>query len=258
MTAARRLRRPPQDVPLRLAAAVRTPLGRRALRRGVFPAAVHEAMLRRLEPDFVVDVGANRGQFALDVHAAAPDARILAFEPLVEQAAVFREIFASEQQVVLEQIALGSERGTRLLHLSASPDNSSLLPIGSGQVELFPGTEETGCRMVPVGCLADYRDELGACSRRLLKLDVQGAELGVLAGAVDVLTLFEWVYVEVSFAELYDGQPLAHEIIAWLVEREFLPAHIGAIKGTRGQAVQADMLFSRRTARDPAKHGVVA
>ena len=58
------------DLPLRITRVVsgtRTELGRRALRSGVVPTVVVQPMLRRLRPQLVIDVGANRGQFTLDV-----------------------------------------------------------------------------------------------------------------------------------------------------------------------------------------------
>ncbi|MEO1460616.1 MAG: hypothetical protein AAFV49_24095, partial [Pseudomonadota bacterium] len=51
-----------------------------------------------------------------------------------------------------------------------------------------------------------------------------------------------------SFLELYAGQPLAHEAIAWLAERGFrlLSVHMEAGQRDRaGRAVQADFLFAR-------------
>jgi hypothetical protein len=80
----------------------------------------------------------------------------------------------------------------------------------------------------------------------LLKLDVQGFELQALAGCEDVLPRFDWVYVECSFMELYAGQSLADEVIAWLRERGLRLAGVYHMAyDDRGRAVQADFLFGR-------------
>ena len=42
-----------------------------------------------------------------------------------------------------------------------------------------------------------------------------------LEGCEDVLPEFAQVYVECSFVELYEGQALADEVVAWLSERQF-------------------------------------
>ena len=57
------------------------------LRGGVAPAIEHKSVLQRLPFDFVVDVGANRGQFSLICRWLRPAAVIVtAFEPLAEPA----------------------------------------------------------------------------------------------------------------------------------------------------------------------------
>ncbi len=62
----------------------------------------------------VVDVGANRGQFALAVRSRLPGARIVSFEPLREPADVYEAIFAGDPLTRLVRCALGArERGCR-------------------------------------------------------------------------------------------------------------------------------------------------
>jgi len=84
-------------------------------------------------------------------------------------------------------------------------------------------------------------------SPALLKLDVQGYELSALRGCEDLLQAFAWVYVERSFMELYKGQALADDVIAWLRERGYnLSGVYNMAYDRNGRAVQADFLFSRR------------
>ena len=40
-----------------------------------------------------------------------------------------------------------------------------------------------------------------------------------LQGCEELLDRFDWVFVECSFIEPYEGQALADEVIAWLRER---------------------------------------
>ena len=56
-------------------------------------------MLRRLKPSYAIDVGANRGQFSLDVHTALPHTPIIAFEPLQHEAAVYTEVFRDTRRL---------------------------------------------------------------------------------------------------------------------------------------------------------------
>lgn len=132
------------------------------------------------------------------------------------------------------------------MHVSAKDDSSSLLPIASHQRSIFRGTDEAGTMEVKVGRLADLLNAGQLKSPALLKLDVQGYELEVLKGCEDLLESFSCVYAEGSFVELYSGQVLADDLIAWLRLRDFrLSGVYGVVFDGHGRAVQADMLFSR-------------
>ena len=50
----------------------------------------------------------------------------------------------------------------------------------------------------------------------LLKIDVQGGELDVLRGIGPFVDVIDYIYLEVSFIELYEGQPLFPEINEFL------------------------------------------
>jgi len=192
----------------------------------------------------VVDIGANRGQFSLAARRWAPRARVIAFEPLSGPAARFGKVFQGDYSVILHQAAIGPETGEATIHVSAADDSSSLLPISGLQERLFPGTEEVRTETVKVGRLADFVSPKEIAGPALLKLDVQGFELEVLRGCEDLLDRFANVYAECSFVELYKGQALAHEIIAWLQERGF---HLSGVYNLsydrRRLAVQGDFLF---------------
>jgi hypothetical protein len=127
--------------------------------------------------------------------------------------------------------------------VSAADDSSSLLPIGERQLAEFPGTQEARQLDVPVVTLDDVIDE-GLAGPVLLKIDVQGLELDVLRGAGDALSSLDTIFVECSFVELYEGQALADEVIAFLFSHGFRLAGVhGLATGQGGQTLQADLLF---------------
>ena len=204
-------------------------------------------MLRNLGPlRTVVDVGANRGQFALAARHVFPQAQIVSFEPLTGPAALWRAVFAGDGRARLIDAAIGPEPGEAEIHVSARDDSSSLLPITARQNALFPGTAEAGTATIRVVRLADALPAADIEAPALLKLDVQGFELQALAGCEALLDRFAWVYVECSFVELYAGQAFADEVIAWLRERSFsLRGVFNMTYDAKGRALQADFLFGR-------------
>ena len=237
----------------KLAGILRVPAWRAVLRHHRVAAGVeHAVVLRNVGPlRTVVDIGANRGQFALAARHLFPQARIVSFEPLAAPAALWRKVFAGDGQAELIEVAVGPESGTAQIHLSARDDSSSLLPITVLQNALFPGTAEAGTATIRVVRLADALPAADIEAPALLKLDVQGLALQALAGCGDVLDRFTWVYVECSFVELYAGQAFADEVIAWLRERGLVLRGVYNVTDDRhGLAVQADFLFGRVGAAD--------
>jgi FkbM family methyltransferase len=142
----------------------------------------------------VVDIGANRGQFALAVRHWAPRARIISFEPLPEPAALFRCVFANDSRVTLHQSAVGASRATLTMHISGRDDSSSLLPISATQSSLFPGTAEVASLEMPVAPLSDFVQASDLQAPAMLKLDVQGYEYEALLGCESLLPRFQWIY----------------------------------------------------------------
>jgi FkbM family methyltransferase len=192
----------------------------------------------------VVDIGANRGQFALVARYCFPEARIISFEPLTEPARLFQEIFSNDDLVSLYPFAIGPKSKPALIHLSDKDDSSSLLPITPLQTILFPGTDEKDIRTIPEQPLNAHLSDNDIVPPAMLKLDVQGYELQVLKGCVDLLSSFNYIYVECSFVELYLGQALADEVIAFLYEQNFRLNGIHNIKYDQtGLAIQADFFF---------------
>ena len=67
------------------------------------------------------------------------------------------------------------------MHVAAEDDSSSLLPITELQKSLFTGTREVATATVQVDTLSDRIRDGELQSPALLKIDVQGYELAVLA-----------------------------------------------------------------------------
>lgn len=197
----------------------------------------------------VVDIGANRGQFALAARDAFPDANIFSFEPLKGPAQVFSRVFKDDPRVSLFNAAIGPKSGEALIHVSARDDSSSLLPISENQTQLFSGTQEVATDRVKIDRLGNLIEAFQVVEPALLKLDVQGYELEALKGAESLIHLFSFVYAECSFVELYKGQDFADEVIRWLAAREFrLSGCYNMAYDKHGKAVQADFLFTRAPA----------
>lgn len=225
---------------------LRDSLWRQGLQQGIAAAVEHVKILENFELNTIVDIGANKGQFSLLSRKLFPNATIIAFEPLKEPASKFEKLFINDSATSLEQVAIGPERKSTVIHVSAKDDSSSLLPINKIQHELYPGTSEIGTLNIRVHRLNDFLGPEQVVSPALLKIDVQGYELETLKGCDDLLIYFDLIYIECSFIELYEGQSLVNDVVDWLHARKLRFSGVYNMSYDKsGNAIQGDFLFSR-------------
>ena len=218
--------------------------------RGVAAGVEHEKILNSLTINTVIDVGANRGQFALVASCCFPFAKIISFEPLKSSYLIFKKIFRNNANINIYNIAVGDREAEIPIHISNHDDSSSLLPIGKLQTLLFPGTNEKKTEIIKMQKLYNLLNKAELQKQVLLKIDVQGYELKVLEGCDDLLELIKYVYIECSFLELYDKQALAHEVISFLEKRGFRLAGVyNVFYNFNGISIQGDFLFARETTK---------
>jgi hypothetical protein len=192
----------------------------------------------------IIDIGANRGQFTLAARIWAPQAQIIAFEPLSQAANLFTKIFSNDSQVILHQMAIGSESKSMEMHISAKDDSSSLLSLSELQTTMFPFTAEIGKTSVLVRPLSSVISGENIQRPALLKLDVQGYEYEALVGSLELLPNIDFIYCECSFLEFYTGQKLAYHVISLLENNGFILVGLyNASYDEKGRCIQADFLF---------------
>lgn len=213
-----------------------------AIRHRVAATTEHEDLIRYCAPGTVLDIGANKGQFSLATRVMAPNAMIHAFEPLPQAADVFERVFFGDPLVSLHRVAIGSRSEISVFHVADREDSSSLLEIGAGQESAF-GVAAASAIEVQVEPLGKCLSLIDLSRPVLMKIDVQGFELEVLRGIGD-LSQIDLIYVELSFIELYLGQPLFDDV------SEFLAGHGFKLRGAFNQVLvdgfgptQLDALF---------------
>lgn len=172
----------------------------------------------------ILDIGANEGQFARKARQLWPDTPIHCFEPLPDVCAELKRRTAGLPGVTVHNIGLSDKAGSQAMHRSDFSPSSSLLPMTDLHRREWPqsiGQTEVEVRLERLDDWAAAN--AGELSAGLLaKIDVQGFERAVIDGGSDTLRFARFIVVEVSFDELYVGQPLFEHIDARLRELGFV------------------------------------
>jgi FkbM family methyltransferase len=206
------------------------------------------AYISSLNIQTVIDVGAHTGEFARMIADILPGATILSFEP---QRNEFKELEQNLRAIANSrafQFALGDRSETLELHRSDYSQSSSLRKMTDLHREAFPESAGERPERVEVRRLDEVLAESDLQPEVLLKIDAQGYEDKVLAGSPRTLARSKAAIIEVSFRELYEGQPLFDSIYRTMHDANF--SYVGnlyqLVHPIDRSVLQADALFVKR------------
>jgi FkbM family methyltransferase len=180
-----------------------------------------DILLKKYDIDTVIDIGANNGQFALDIHERLPHAKIYSFEPLNDAFLELTQKLGSIANFHAFNIGLGNANKTSTINRSSFSPSSSLLPMTDLHKQLYPKSADSIAETITIKRLDDMASEMQPGSNVLVKLDVQGYEDEVLRGGAKTIARSRVLVTETSFATLYEGQPLFDDIYKIVYELGF-------------------------------------
>jgi FkbM family methyltransferase len=185
-------------------------------------------LLRKLEIDLILDVGANVGQFAQSMRQIGYRGLIVSFEPLPDVMAETQRIMSGDHRWVGFNVALGEKEEALQINRTRSSIFSSFNRPTSEGTPLFDNdnkvleTKEVQVRRLDnVLRESGYTKHLG---KTLLKVDTQGYEMHVLRGLGTYLQELPAVQCEISSVPIYERAPHMTEILAFLKDNKFRPA----------------------------------
>jgi len=202
-------------------------------------------LLKDEPPKVIYDIGANRGTWTCLAKAIFPAAQVEAFEPLAMHFEEFQTRTQAVAGVRLHRVALGAAAAKLEMDVMDFSDASSFLPATAATRAEFDLHSIRHENLV-VFPLDPFRAQHQLPAPDLVKLDVQGYELEVLRGAEETLRTTRAVLTEVSFREYYRGQPLFHDVVAFLATRGFLLQALGESTPLGAPLGQTDALFLKQ------------
>jgi FkbM family methyltransferase len=201
--------------------------------------------------DTILDIGANAGQFGIELRSLGYRGRIVSFEPLSEAFARLHRAALGDAAWRTLNLALGDAAGEQKIHRAANSESSSLLDMLPLHLQAAPYSRYTGDETVRVETLDALFGEVCNGARNIyMKIDTQGYEAQVLKGAARSLEHIDTVQIEMSLAPLYAGQALFGDLYAHFTGAGYSLVGVENNFGDprTGRLLQVDGIFHRERA----------
>lgn len=167
------------------------------------------------------DIGAYKGNWSFVMHQLNPDLEsIVMFEPQELLIESLRKQKLKNVEKNIYHCALGNKNGQ--LTLKGGTSSASLYESSNNQNYYFPGSINQEAELVEVKVLDEIYETDGLDFPDLIKMDVQGYELNVLKGAVNVLNNARYLVIELGLREFYKGQPPIWELFKYLEDSQYM------------------------------------
>ena len=195
----------------------------------------------------VLDVGANKGQYAASLRRNGYRGMIVSFEPL---SSAYTDLVASSRKdprwEVAPRTAIGDSNGEVVINVSKNQVSSSVLEMLEAHSSAAPDSTYIDTEIVSMSRLDSIAlPYLSGKDSVYLKIDTQGFERQVLNGAVGILPRICGVQLELSLTPLYKGETsfrdmLDHMTVLGYELHGLTPAFTDA---TSGRLLQVDGVF---------------
>jgi FkbM family methyltransferase len=191
----------------------------------------------------VIDVGANRGQFATSLRRIGFRGTIFSFEPVKKDFDVLAARFAGDRNWRGFQIALGATAGTAYINAipSLSVMSSLLMPLQTDRT-----IEKEAVQIDRLDTILSDHFRSISSPRVLLKMDTQGYDVECFKGATNVLQNVFAIFSELSVKGIYAGAPHYLDALAIYEACEFDLIGITAVSFRDGAIQELNCLMRRR------------
>ena len=165
--------------------------------------------LKNHKIDLVIDVGAHKGEFLINIIPHVPFKKAYTFEPQLDVFSILKKKLNNDERIKHNNLALSDiiekkkitiNKMTSKLSLSEFDNSSIFLKIKN--FLLRQKNEELNSYEVTTTTIDNYFEELDL-SNSLLKIDVEGYELNVLKGSKNTIKKIKFVLIENQLFNIY-------------------------------------------------------
>jgi FkbM family methyltransferase len=194
--------------------------------------------------NLIFDIGANDGEYGYLLYKSGYTGELVSFEPMAAPYTKLKSLAARYRGwQVAPRCAVGETSGEIEINVSQNSFSSSILPMLKSHSDAAPQSVYLGKEKL-LKTLDELAPQWLTPQKKLfLKIDTQGYEAHVLAGATQTLRQAQGLYLEMSLVPLYEGQVLFDELLdrirsygftLWSIEPEFADPRTGRLLQVNG------------------------
>ena len=201
--------------------------------------------------NYIIDIGANTGQFCEGVYTNGYNGDIISFEPL---SSAYKDLVINSREFpnweVYKRCAIGNINGKIKINISQNSVSSSILTVSDKHLNASKSSKYIGFEDTEIYKLDTVFSNINKIVSKniFLKIDTQGYEWDVLLGADLVLKQTSVILCELSYDNLYDGQKQWMEIVIKLKSLgfELWAIQYGLTDPISGRSLQSDAIFYKK------------
>lgn len=194
----------------------------RGLFRGIYlPTLIQYQWLKKYKIGTFIDVGSYTGEDSRVINYIFPKARIIAFEPDINNFNYIKEKVKINNFEV-HNIALSNKKGQTTFYSHPLSALSSLLRLNTKEILAESYVyQKTKNYNVKTDTLDNIFVNKTLKNKVLLKIDTQGAEDLILRGAIKFLNHVDLIHIETCIAHIYRDQSDFKKIYSLLIKSGF-------------------------------------
>lgn len=196
--------------------------------------------------DALFDIGANVGQYAINMRELGYSKKIISFEPLTNAFKDLNTNSLKDDNWLAKNYAIGNENAKSVINIAGNSLSSSILNmlpshIESAQMSKYIAQEEIEIKKLD----SVFSSFCKKNEKVMVKIDTQGFEKNVIDGATKSLMNIKIIQLEMSIVPLYENEMLFIEMINYLDNKGFqlFSLENGFSDPTTGQLLQVDGIF---------------
>ncbi|MBW4496550.1 MAG: FkbM family methyltransferase [Oscillatoria princeps RMCB-10] len=178
------------------------------------------ALTRLYKPQYLLDIGAHSGRWAYSLHQLNPELKhVVFFEPQTCLQKKLQSLSLPGVSKAIYKCGLGERE--EVLTLKGGSPSASFLDASEIQNQCFPNSILDESEQVKIKILDKIYERDKLPYPDLIKLDVQGFELNVLKGGINILSKSKYLVIELSYRQFYKEQPALWEVLKFLQDNNY-------------------------------------